>query len=84
MISITAVLACAARPSPASAALARLLVADSLVQAAVVAQDAARLASYYADDAVLMPVAEPIVAGRAAIRAECRVPPLAQTPLRWK
>ena len=70
MISITAVLACGARPASASAARAKLVVPDSLVQAAVVPSDAARLASHYADDAVLMPVAEPIVEGRTAIRAE--------------
>ncbi len=68
--------ACQAPPSaeaPDSAqALAALRGADSMVQAAIVALDAELTASFYAEDAVLMPVAEPIVEGRAAILAEWR------------
>ncbi len=68
--------ACKARQSEAASdpaqALSALRSADSLVQAAVVARDAEGTASYYADDAVLMPVAESIVEGRAAILTEWR------------
>lgn len=68
--------ACEARQSPETPgpaqALAALRAADSMVQAAIVARDAERTASFYALDAVLMPVAEPIVEGRAAILAEWR------------
>lgn len=69
-------LACDARPSrvtpdPAEARAA-LQTADSLVQAAIVARDAGRTASFYAEQAVLMPVAESIIEGRAAILAEWR------------
>ena len=45
-------------------------VADSSLAAAVEAKDADRTASFYADDAVQLPVAEPLVSGRAAIREE--------------
>ena len=53
-------------------ALAELRVADSSVSAAIAARDAARTATFYAEDAVIMPVAEPIVEGRAAILEEWR------------
>lgn len=43
-----------------------------MAQAAIVARDAERTASFYAEDAVLMPVAEPAVEGRVAILAEWR------------
>jgi ketosteroid isomerase-like protein len=69
-------LACNTRPTAATAdaaqALAALRTADSLVQAAIVARDAERTASFYAEQAVLMPVAESIIEGRAAILAEWR------------
>jgi ketosteroid isomerase-like protein len=60
-----------ATPDPAQG-LAELRTADSLVQAAIVALDADRTASFYAEQAVMMPVAESIVEGRAAILAEWR------------
>lgn len=66
--------ACEGRPSASAIeptkALAALREADSLVQAAIVTRDAQRVASFYAEDAVLMPVAEELIQGRAAIRAE--------------
>ena len=67
--------ACGAQPpelSNAKEALWALQTADSMLQAAIQARDADRVASYYAEDAVLMPVAEAIVEGRAAILAEWR------------
>ena len=45
-------------------------MADSSLAAAVEAKDVDRTASFYADDAVQLPVAEPLVSGRAAIRDE--------------
>jgi uncharacterized protein (TIGR02246 family) len=60
-----------ATPDPAQA-LAALRTADSLVQAAIVARDAERTASFYAEQAVMMPVAESIIEGRTAILAEWR------------
>lgn len=56
----------------AAAALSSLRAADSSLQAAVAARDAERTAAFYTNDAVLMPVAEPIVEGRAAILDEWR------------
>ena len=53
-------------------ALSDLRAADSSVSAAIKARDAQRTASFYADDAVIMPVAEAIVAGRPAILEEWR------------
>ncbi|MEO5826444.1 MAG: DUF4440 domain-containing protein [Gemmatimonadales bacterium] len=68
--------ACNARDSaPAfepAKALEALRTADAMVQEAVVSKDAERTASFYAENAVLMPVAEPSVEGRAAILAEWR------------
>ena len=52
--------------------LSSLRVADSSLQAAIAARDAERAATFYSEDAVLMPVAEPIVEGRAAILEEWR------------
>lgn len=43
---------------------------DSALTAAIVAKDVERTAGFYAEDAVLMPVAEPVVSGHAAIRAK--------------
>ena len=69
-------LACDTRPSKTTPdptqALSALRTADSLVQAAIVARDAERTASFYAEQAVLMPVAESIIEGRTAILAEWR------------
>jgi uncharacterized protein (TIGR02246 family) len=46
--------------------------ADEALQQAVVERDLERIVSFYADDAVLLPTAEPIVTGKEAIRAEWR------------
>lgn len=51
-------------------AVASLRAADSSLTAAVAAKDPRRTAALYAADATLLPVAEPIVAGRAAIEQE--------------
>lgn len=56
----------------ADGAVAALRAMDSALSAAVAARDPERTAGFYADNAVLMPVAEPIVEGRAAIREEWR------------
>ena len=68
--------ACGTAPSGDAASttktLSELRTADSTVSTAIAARDAERTATHYADDAVLMPVAEPIVEGRAAILEEWR------------
>lgn len=56
----------------AEAAIATLRAMDSALSAAVAARDPERTAGFYAENAVLMPVAEPIVDGREAIREEWR------------
>jgi ketosteroid isomerase-like protein len=60
------------REASTESALAELRIADSLVSAAIAAKDAERTAAFYAVDAVLLPIAEPIVEGRAAIQEEWR------------
>jgi uncharacterized protein (TIGR02246 family) len=52
------------------AAEAALRAADSALQGAVEAGDAARTAALYMADATLLPIAEPAVVGREAIRQE--------------
>ncbi len=59
----------AARGDRASA-VAALRSADSALQAAVEAKDPGRTADLYMADATLLPIAEPAVAGREAIRRE--------------
>ena len=44
--------------------------ADAALQEAVAAKDLKTIVSFYADDAVLMPAAEPLVTGKSAIAAE--------------
>ena len=56
----------------ADGAVAALRAMDSALSVAVAARDAERTAEFYSENAVLMPVAEPIVEGRAAIREEWR------------
>jgi uncharacterized protein (TIGR02246 family) len=43
---------------------------DEALQQAVAKGDLERIVSFYADDAVLLPTAEPIVTGKSAIRSE--------------
>jgi ketosteroid isomerase-like protein len=79
MIAVFSLDGCARSEAPAdpariafdsTAAVASLREADLALEAAVEAKDAARTAGYYAEDATLLPVAEPIVEGRAAIERE--------------
>ncbi len=53
-----------------AAAAAALRAADSALQGAVEAKDVERTANLYMADATLLPVAEPAVVGREAIRQE--------------
>lgn len=52
------------------ASLVSLRAADASMQEAVTARDLEAILAHYADDAVLLPAAEPKVEGRAALRAE--------------
>ena len=73
-MSVIVLVACKAPQSTAvsdpAQTRATLRTADSLLQVAIESSDAERTAAFYAEDAVLMPVAESIVEGRSAIRAE--------------
>lgn len=75
-ICLLAATGCGAPPHPgvgdAVGAIASLRALDSALSAAVAARDAERPAASYAENAVLMPVAEPIVEGRDAIGDEWR------------
>lgn len=53
-----------------SEALATLRAADSTLQIAIAARDLAGTMAFYADDAVIMPLAKPSASGRDAIRDE--------------
>jgi ketosteroid isomerase-like protein len=66
-----AILGCTER-RPADDAHASLAVksADASFQQAVAAKDLNRIMSFYADDAVLMPAAKPLLTGKAAITNE--------------
>ena len=50
--------------------LAGLKAADAEMQKAVVDRDVEKIVALYADDAVMLPAAEPTINGKAAIRAE--------------
>lgn len=63
--------ACTSKPNPhVSDAATAIRAADTALQKAVADRDLEKIVSHYADDAVLMPTAEPIVVGKAAIRKE--------------
>lgn len=66
-------LACQASPPPdatRAAALASLRTADSALQSAVTARDLPATLTFYAEDAVVMPLAKPSAAGLDAVRKE--------------
>ena len=50
--------------------LSELEAADAEIQKAVTGRDLEKIVAFYADDAVLLPAAEPTVTGKAAIREE--------------
>ena len=63
--------ACSREPRPDRAELERSLRrADSTLTAAIAARDLDRTTALYDENAELLPVAEPVVAGREAIRRE--------------
>jgi len=73
MLLLTAGLAissCNSNRRDAGDAIAEIKAADAALSDAVSKQDLERIASFYAEDAVLMPTAEPVVSGKAAIRDE--------------
>lgn len=57
-------------PAQKSDHLSGLKAADAEITKAVIDRDLERIVAFYADDAILLPAAEPTVMGKAAIRAE--------------
>lgn len=60
----------AADTSAQADALSSLRAADSSLQAAITARDLDATTAFYADDAVIMPLAKPSATGRDAVRDE--------------
>ncbi len=61
---------CAHVPPTATSSVSELTALDSRLQKAVEVRDLDLIVSFYAEDAVLLPAAEPTVIGREAIRSE--------------
>ena len=70
ILAALALNSCSAKQPEASDAKTQLRALDTKLGQAIDAKDAAAIAAFYADDAVLMPTAEPIVRGKAAIMEE--------------
>ena len=62
--------ACAQNAPKQDDALAEVRAADAAVTQAVTARNLDGIMAHYADDAVLLPTAEPMIEGKAAIREE--------------
>ena len=65
-----ALTACNQQQSKQDDPLARVRAADAAITKAVEAKDLDGILAHYADDAVMLPTAEPLISGRAAIREE--------------
>ena len=61
---------CSTQQPNASNATTELRTLDAKLGHAIDAKDAAAIAAFYAEDAILMPTAEPIIKGKAAITEE--------------
>ena len=70
LVAALALSSCSAKQPDAGEANNQLRSLDAKLGQAIDAKDATAIASFYADDAILMPTAEPIVAGKVAIVEE--------------
>jgi ketosteroid isomerase-like protein len=70
LVAALALSSCSATQPTASDANNELRNLDAKLGHVINAKDAAAIAAFYADDAILMPTAEPIVRGKAAITEE--------------
>ena len=61
---------CSTQKPNSSDATTELRNLDAKLGQAIDAKDAAAVAAFYAEDAILMPTAEPIIKGKAAIKEE--------------
>jgi uncharacterized protein (TIGR02246 family) len=70
LVAALALSSCSDKRPDVSEASKELRTLDAKLGQAVDAKDAAAIAAFYADDAILMPTAEPVVRGKAAITEE--------------
>ena len=70
LVAALALSSCSATQPDASEASKDLRILDAKLGQAIDAKDAGAIADFYADDAILMPTAEPVVRGKAAIEEE--------------
>ena len=70
LVAALALSSCSAKPPDASEASKELRTLDAKLGQAIDAKDVAAIAAFYADDAILMPTAEPVVRGKSAITEE--------------
>lgn len=70
LVAALALSSCSAKQPDASDASNELRSLDAKLGQAIDAKDPAAIAAFYADDAILMPTAEPVVRGKAAITEE--------------
>ena len=69
---VLALASCAHTAAGLESSARQITIADAAMQKAVADKDLDLIVSFYADDAVLLPTAEPIVVGKPAIRDEWR------------
>jgi uncharacterized protein (TIGR02246 family) len=70
-VALISIAACEGRPGNVQAAsVDALRSTDAALTEAVASKDLERIVAFYADDASILPVAEPMVSGRDAIRKE--------------
>lgn len=70
LLATFALSSCSAKQPDASEGSKELRTLDAKLGQAIEAKDAPAIAAFYADDAILMPTAEPLVKGKAAITEE--------------
>lgn len=69
-LAVLALSSCSTQQPNASNATTELRSLDAKLGQAIDSKDATAIAAFYAEDAILMPTAEPIIKGKAAIREE--------------
>jgi uncharacterized protein (TIGR02246 family) len=70
MTLIATLASCGGKGPDVNADLAQVRAADAAVTRAITAKDVDGISELYANDAILMPAAEPMIKGKAAIREE--------------
>jgi uncharacterized protein (TIGR02246 family) len=70
MTLIATLTSCSTTTRDVNADVAQVRAADAAVTRAITAKDVDAISGYYANDAILMPTAEPMIRGKAAIREE--------------